>query len=200
MKRIIRIAAIQLLIVVATGLGLVAQDFRIDAAGSSLRWEGKGVGKSHHGTISFSDGSLKIINGMPVSGDFVIDMTTIKDKDIESEAMAERLEGHLKSEDFFGVERFPQAKFVLKSAEKVDGGILHIMGDLTIKGKTNPVMFNTEYSLSGDVARFVGVIEVDRSLYDVRYGSGKFFENLGDRAINDIFTLEFELGMKSSDQ
>lgn len=196
MKKKISVLALILAIVSFVFSPVYSQEMKVDVDRTVLLWEGKGVGKSHQGAIKISKGSLTMKDGMPSAGKFVVDMTSITNSDIESENMAARLIGHLKSDDFFGVENFPEATFIIKEAHSGGNGHFHVHGDLTIKGKTHPVEFMTEYTGEGDSGIFSGRLEVDRSLYDVRYGSGKFFDNLGDKAINDIFTLDFELFVK----
>jgi len=198
MKRINRIIALQFVVFFAFSLLAGAQEYVADAPRTILKWEGKGVGKAHQGAISIKQGSLTIKDGVPVSGKFTIDMTSITNMDLGSESSKERLIGHLKSDDFFSVETFPEAHFIVTGSHPGSDGSVHVHGDLTIKGKTHPVEFLAESSFSGNSGTFKGRIEVDRSLYDVRYGSGKFFDNLGDKTINDIFTLDFELSVKKS--
>lgn len=176
-----------------TGMATSGQEFSIETDKTTVIWEGKGVGKSHTGNIAVKEGSISLENQLPVKGKIVIDMTSITNSDLDSDAMKQRLVGHLASDDFFGVDNYPVATFKILSSAKQDIGTVLVKGDLTIKGKTHPVEFVSEVSVAGKTVLFKGIIEVDRSLYDVKYGSGKFFDNLGDRAINDIFTLNFEL-------
>lgn len=172
---------------------LSAQDYKVNTAKTVVNWEGsKVVASSHEGTIQVKSGNLLLKAGLIVSGKVVVDMTTINDTDLEG-AMKEKLEGHLMSDDFFGVDNFPEASLVVKESVKIDDSNLRVVADLTIKGRTHPVTFKSSVKNDNGNLLFEGIIDVDRSLYDVRYGSGKFFENLGDKAINDIFTLKFKL-------
>ena len=91
------------------------------------------------------------------------------------------------------MEKFPEALFDLTKVERNNGGALHLSGNITIKGTTKPIEFTSSLSKEGSMIVFIGHMDIDRSEFDVRYGSGKFFDNLGNRAINDIFTLDFEL-------
>ena len=116
-------------------------------------------------------------------------MTTIKDKDLENESYIEKLVGHLKSDDFFGVEKYPTANFEVMQSSKFSNGKATISGEITIKGKKESISFGVvragkEYSAK---------MEIDRSMFDVRYGSNSFFDNLGDKAIDDIFRLDIKL-------
>ncbi|SHG58405.1 YceI-like domain-containing protein [Salegentibacter echinorum] len=155
---------------------------------SEITWQGEKVTGFHEGTIALKDGFLIMEDGKLKGGEFVIDMTSITVTDLSGENKG-KLEGHLKSDDFFGVKNYPTAKMVIKSASKKNGNTYGVVGDLTIKGKTNPVTFNMEVEENEAEADIV----IDRSKYDVRYGSGSFFDNLGDKTIYDNFELDVEL-------
>ena len=160
---------------------------QINPSESNVAWTGKKVTGSHNGTIDIREGSLLFDNGRFSGGSFVIDMTTISNDDLNGN-MKGKLEGHLKSDDFFGVETYPEAKLVITNVAPLGGGY-QVTADLTIKGTTAPVTFDASVSDNGATAN----ITVDRTVYDVRYGSGKFFDNLGDKMINDNFDLEVSL-------
>ena len=116
-------------------------------------------------------------------------MTTISNSDLKDEGTKQKLIGHLKSDDFFGVEKFPTANFVLTQSTEFINGKATITGDLTIKDKTEKISF--EVDRAGN--EYTSKIAIDRSKYDVRYGSNSFFDNLGNKAIDDIFTLDIKL-------
>lgn len=158
---------------------------------TKLLWLGEKVTGQHTGTIKLKSGWLNWQGSKIVSGEFIIDMTTLKDD--ESNA---RLEGHLKSEDFFGVEKYPVAKLIIKGSTPFDKGTGVINGTLTIKENTNPVEFKATMQKKDDGVWFYANIVVDRTKYDVRYGSGSFFENLGDKTIYDEFKLKVSLLVK----
>ncbi|PWD97824.1 YceI family protein [Marinilabilia rubra] len=180
------------LVVVIGAVALVnlkAQDSQnVDLNKSELTWEAEKITGSHAGTIDLKSGSLVVSNGLIQSGEFVINMESIAVTDIEDESTNQKLVGHLKSADFFDVENYATSKFVIDGSEK-SGSSLKVTGDLTIKGKTNPVSFEAN-SISGG---YSAEIVVDRTLYDVRYGSTKFFDNLADKAIDDEFTINVQL-------
>ncbi len=154
---------------------------------SSVEWTGKKVTGKHYGTVGIKSGELKFDGDALVGGSFVIDMTTITVDDLEGE-WGDKLLGHLKSDDFFGVENHNTATFTITEVMAKDG-VYAVTGDLTIKGKTAPVTFTA--NVDGSTA--TADITVDRTVYDIRYGSGKFFDNLGDKTINDNFTLAVSL-------
>ena len=178
---------IAVFLLLSTGFLHAQNEVSIDLKKSNITWLGKKVTGSHTGTINLSEGNLKYENGRIAGGYFVIDMTTIKNTDMGGN-MAGKLEGHLKSDDFFGVATFPTAKLEITEVGPGDGG-LNITANLTIKETTAPVTFIAKLNETGATAN----ITVDRTVYDVRYGSGKFFDGLGDKMIYDNFDLEVNL-------
>jgi polyisoprenoid-binding protein YceI len=168
-----------------------------DPSATRITWTGKKLGKEHVGTIGLKEGYIYIEKNAITGGEFLVDMTTIKNTDIEDEKMNGMLVGHLKSDDFFGVEKFPASKLVLTGGSSFVNGTATVKGIMTIKKSSHPVEFTVKENATGGVKTYTAVITVDRSLYDVRYGSGKFFTDLGDKAISDEFTLEVTLVTKS---
>lgn len=154
---------------------------------SKIEWEGEKLTGSHEGTIMFNEGYLTMEGDKITGGEFIVDMTSIVATDLEGEGK-QKLEGHLKSDDFFGVANHPTAKLVIKNAIK-KGDAYGIIADLTIKGKTNPVTFDLE--MNGDTA--TADLTIDRTKYDVKYGSGSIFDGLGDKVIYDEFELDVKL-------
>jgi polyisoprenoid-binding protein YceI len=121
-------------------------------------------------------------------GMFVVDMTTINVSDLKAGEGKEKLEGHLKSKDFFGVAEHPTATFVFTKVQKMAGGY-EIEGNMTIKKITKPIAFDLK--MEGNTA--ATKLKIDRSKYNVRYGSGSFFDSLGDNTISDKFELNITL-------
>ncbi|WP_299438011.1 YceI family protein [uncultured Aquimarina sp.] len=167
-----------------------AQQKEIKASESSINWTGKKVTGQHTGTLNFSSGFLNFENNSLSGGEFVVDMTSLAVTDLEAGKGKEKLEGHLASDDFFGVKDHKSAKLVIKKASKMDGGY-KVTGDLTIKGKTNPISFD----LTVNRGSASTTLNVDRTKYDIKYGSGSFFDNLGDKTISDEFELAINLKM-----
>jgi polyisoprenoid-binding protein YceI len=166
--------------------------YTVDAAKSTITWVGKKVTGSHNGTIALKSGSL-IVDGKSVKGGtFVMDMTSIKDADGSA-----KLEGHLKADDFFGTDKFPTSTFVIT---KVAGSAANVTvtGNLTIKGITKPLSFPATVAVNADgtVSALAGKIIVDRTKYDIRYGSKSFIDGIGDKAIDDNFELAVKLVAK----
>ncbi len=155
---------------------------------SSVTWKGYKVTGSHIGNIDLKQGALEFKDGNLVGGEFIIDMSTIESTDLEGDYKA-KLEGHLKSDDFFGVESYPTAKLVFNKVKSTGKNSYEVTADLTIKEKTNPVTF--DISIYGNKA--TANIKIDRTKFDVRYGSTSFFDDLQDKAIYDEFDLITDL-------
>ena len=160
---------------------------------SKLVWLGERVANHHTGTIDLQSGWLTWHDNKITSGEFIINMASITD-----EGNSERLVSHLKSDDFFGVEKFPTAKLVIVGSSSFEKGAGVVSGTLTIKEVTNPIEFKADLKPGDEGLWFVSDIIIDRSKYNVRFGSGSFFDNLGDKAINDEFKLTVNLLVKKS--
>jgi len=160
----------------------------INKENSQVVWKGYKVTGSHEGIIAIEEGALIFDQEKLVGGEFVINMTTIESTDLEGEYKG-KLEGHLKSDDFFGVEKNPTATLVFKKVKSTGKNSYEVTGDLTIKGKTNQVTF--ELSVYGNKAN--ASLKIDRTKFDVKYGSTSFFEGLADKAIYDEFDLVVDL-------
>lgn len=165
---------------------------KVNTTASTIAWTAKKVTGKHNGTVTIKEGHLKINHGVLAGGSFVIDMTSITVTDLQGGGKA-KLEGHLKSDDFFGVETFPTATLVITDVKAKGDGNYDIKADLTIKGITNPVEFSAIVKPEGNAIKATADIKVDRTLYDVRYGSGKFFNDLEDNMIYDEFELAVSL-------
>ncbi len=153
-----------------------------------LNWEGTAIGKKHTGTLEFIGGELLVAEGTVQRAVFELDMTTINSTDMEG-ALKEQLDNHLKADDFFGVETHPTA---LLEISRTEGN--ELIGELTVKGITNEVRIpytvtaNDDGTLTG-----TATYDMDRTKWDVRYGSLVFFSDLGDKAISDIMTITMNL-------
>ena len=173
----------------AQGVATADNIYNLDTAQSQITWTGREVSTSYHyGTLDFVSGNFEISNGAIVNGEFIVDMTSINNQDMEGDSKA-RLEGHLKSDDFFSVESYPTASISINSSELISDGKWNVSADLSIKGFTHPVNFEMISSEDGWSANLV----FDRSKYDVRFRSGSFFENLGDKLIYDDIELSINL-------
>jgi polyisoprenoid-binding protein YceI len=173
-------------------LGLVAftntvEKKKVDVKESTIQWEGEKLTGSHSGTINLKDGFFLMEDGKLIGGEFTADMTSIDVTDLEGDNRKD-LMGHLKSDDFFGVETHKTAKFVITTVAK-KGDVYGVSGDLTIKGNTNPIAFDLKMTENSATTN----LSIDRTKYNVRYGSGSFFDNLGDKTIYDEFNLAINL-------
>lgn len=165
----------------------------VSVAESNIVWNGYKVTGSHTGNIQLKSGELEFDGDQLTGGNFVIDMTSMTNNDLEGE-WKEKLMGHLKSDDFFSVDKFPTASFnITQVVSRGKPGEYKIVGDLTIKGITKEIKFQANVEDMGDKAKAVAEVVVDRSEFNVRYGSGSFFENLGDKTIYDEFDLQVNL-------
>jgi polyisoprenoid-binding protein YceI len=163
--------------------------YTINPDQSIIVWTGREVTTSKHfGNIYFASGQFEVKSGLISSGEFVVDMTTIDNQDLPEERRP-RLEAHLKSDDFFSVESHPTALLSILSSESVAEGKWLVSGELTIKTFTHPVEFEMLNSNDGWKANLV----FDRSKYEVKFRSGTFFENLGDKLIYDDIELAINL-------
>ncbi len=172
---------------------LFAQKVEIDVNKSVLKWHGEKVTGEHDGTIKLKDAYVKMKDGNITGGKFQIDMTSIENSDIEDAEYNAKLVGHLKSDDFFGVESYPISTLEIKEATPFKDGKSKVKAHLTIKETTLPV----EFEVTQKDGMMTTEIVIDRSKYDVRYGSGSFFDDLGDKMIYDDFTLSVMLSPKS---
>lgn len=170
--------------------------YKVDTKVSSLEWFAEKVTGKHNGTIKLSGGQISNDHGN-FTGTFDIDMSTIENKDVESPEYKAKLEKHLKSEDFFDAVKYPVSKFVMTSvnplAEAKDGFTHSVKGMLTIKDKTNEITFNAAIKMEEGKIFARGAAIVDRSKFEIKYGSKTFFEDIGDKMIYDEFTLKFNV-------
>ena len=175
--------AIALFVAVAS-ISVNAQTKKIDVKTSTIKWVGKKVTGEHSGTVNFKDGAVVFKGKKLTGGSFTVDMTSLTSTDLTGEYQG-KLNGHLKADDFFGTEKFPTAKLVFKTIGAKTTDVYTVTADLTIKGITKPVTFDVAVSGNSATTAF----KVDRTKYDIKYGSGNFFEGLGDKTINDDFEL-----------
>ena len=168
-------------------MSLAAQN-TLNILESSLKWEGKKItGSGHNGSLTFSDSQVKIEDGNIISGVFTVDMTTLTCDDLTADQGKANLEGHLKSNDFFAVEKFNTATLAISSVDNNNA-----TGILTIKDISHPIKF----TLIKNQDIYNASLVFDRSKYDIRFNSGSFFENLGDKLILDEIKLTAELKLK----
>lgn len=192
----LKITSILLLAVVSSFSFLAfapkADVYTVDVTKSTITWEGKKFAGSHTGTVNLTSGTLAFNGKKLAEGGFVVNMTTIKDADKSA-----GLEKHLKADDFFGVDKFPAANFVIKKVA-ANGANVNVTGDLTIKGVTNSITFPATIAWNADntVTATADKITIDRTKFGVQYKSKSVFSNIGDNFIYDDFTLAVKLVAK----
>jgi polyisoprenoid-binding protein YceI len=170
----------------------------VDVGRSTVAWEGTKITGKHDGTIGLSSSELYLVDNQIVGGNILINMTQITVLDLEDPDMNARLKGHLESDDFFSVASFPEAKFemaqLVKHEDTAEGQPNYtISGNLTIKGITHGVSFPAHVSVDDEKLTARADFDLDRTLWDVRFGSGRFFEGLGDNLIHDNFNIKLDI-------
>ncbi|NRD19601.1 YceI family protein [Winogradskyella eckloniae] len=176
----------------------VAEDtaitYNVNTAESGIDWKGFKPTGSHFGTITLSEGTLNLNEATIESGSFVIEMNSIAVSDIPAEEEGNaKLVGHLKNADFFNVEDHPTAKFEVTGISTVEGKTI-LSGNLTIKEKTNNISFPVTTEIKDDMLSLTSeTFTIDRSKWNIEYGSKSFFDNLGDKFINDDIEIKVAL-------
>jgi polyisoprenoid-binding protein YceI len=160
----------------------------VNKSASSVAWLAKKVTGEHNGTVGISAGALNVNGNKLIGGNFTIDLKTIKALDITDPGYNQKFIGHITSGDFFEVEKFPTATFVIT---KVAGN--QVTGNLTVKGITKSITFPAEIAVKGGKVTAKANITIDRTDFNIKYGSKKFFDSIGDKAIYDDFALTVSL-------
>jgi polyisoprenoid-binding protein YceI len=173
---------------------------KIDINESTVNWLGKKVTGQHHGTIKILNGEINLDKDKVVGGSFEIDMKTITDLDLQDENNV-KLTNHLKSADFFDADKFPTSKFEITNVTPLNDPVkpnynFSVKGNLTMKGKTNGITYPASIKVENGVVTASADFDIDRTQWEIKYGSGKFFDNLGDKMINDNFNIQFNITAK----
>ena len=192
MKKLLFLPLLALLVMAAK----VPSSYKVDTQNSVVVWTGYKVTGKHTGTVKIKNGTITTDGGMLTGGSFDIDVNSITCTDLEGE-YAGKLVGHLKSDDFLGAASYPTATFVITKAIPQDTkGNYKILGNLTIKGTTKEVKFFANVAEANGMVNASGKITIDRSEFNMKYGSGSFFDGLGDKTIYDEFDLQISLAAK----
>lgn len=200
MKNLITTATALLLaitMVSAGGPGNLKTVYQADKKASSVTWKGKKVTAEHTGAIGLKDATIVMDGDKIMSADIIFDMNDITNTDLNAEYGA-KLIGHLKSDDFFSVAKHPTAKFrateftALRAPDEF-GNNFRVTGNLTIKGITNEISFPVSIKTAKETMKITGTAIFDRSKWDIRYGSGSFFDDLGDKVIYDDVEISFSI-------
>jgi len=167
--------------------------FNIQQASSTVNWTGKKVLGLHTGNINIANGFIEISDNTIVGGEIQVDMTSIVITDIEDKKTRQDFFEHLLNDDFFSVDKFKTSKLVITGSTKIETNKFKIDGNLTIKDISHPISFISSIEIFTDTLHSLGEVVIDRTLYNIRYGSGKFIDDLGDKLIYDDFVLQFKL-------
>jgi polyisoprenoid-binding protein YceI len=174
--------------------------YKVDAAASSVTWHATKVTGEHMGTVNLANGYLSVTDGNLTSANVIVDMQTIACTDLEGE-WGQKLVGHLNSDDFFNVSEHKTSSFTFRSMtplKDASGEATHsVTGEFTIRGITKSVTFDARVTNTAGAFAVEGEAVLNRAEFDVKYGSGSFFENLGDNLIHDNFTVGFNLVAKA---
>lgn len=198
MKKIFLTLSLSVLTILAFASKPHIVDVQINTEESRVQWIGSKVTESHEGTVNILKGSLAVNHGKLAGGIVVIDMNSITCTDLEPDAGGDKLVKHLKNEDFFNTKEFPTAEIKITRVDKGSTeGAYKVLANLTIKGITRPVSFAANIKFDNLKFSAEANIKIDRTKWNVRYGSGTFFENLGDRMIKD--EIEFNVYLLSDE-
>lgn len=172
----------------------------LNATESSMHWTGYYVFNfgEHNGTVNIKNGELKVINNEIIGGGFEVDLTSMKNLDMKDDDGGIDLINHLKSEDFFAVDKYPKAIFKITQVEKItdrpsNGYNAEITGELTLKGNTNTLKFPASVTIDGSTIKAHSKFKFDRTIWGIKYNSTKFFGSVGDGAISDALGIELNL-------
>lgn len=165
---------------------------------SKINWLGRKVTGQHNGSIKVLKGNVLVDNNKITGGNVEIDMKTITNEDQKDEESNKKLVGHLSSPDFFDVAKFPTSKIEINKVEALNDATkpnanFNVTGNLTIKDVTKSITFPAEIKLENGVLTVKADFDIDRTDWNIKYGSGKFFDNLGDKVINDKFNLNLTI-------
>jgi len=169
-----------------------AETYAVQADASEAKWTATKVAGKHFGKINITSGTVEFEGEQFLGGEAVIDTTSLTVEDLQGGGK-EKLTKHLKSADFFDVEQFSSATIKITEVKPAGQNLYDVTADLTIKSITKPVSFQALVEKGETGITASATITVDRTAYDIRYGSGKFFENLGDKTIHDNFALEIKV-------
>ena len=168
-------------------------NFKIVSSNSSVEWTGRKVTGAHNGTIGIKEGNFILQDGKVKGGNVIINTATIKILDITDPAANAQFAGHLASDDFFSIEKFPTASFDILTVKELATGTYYLEGNLTIKNITHVAGFEASVENDKNAITLNGKLLIDRTKYDIKFRSGNFFKDLGDTLIYNDFELDFNI-------
>ena len=182
-----------LLTVAAISLSSIyAESYTLDKKKSSVEWYATKVTGKHNGTIDIKSASFKGSKGS-YEAEVLMSMNSITVLDVKDPKYNAKLTRHLKSDDFFGADKYPVSRLIITSTKKKAGSNYQVSGKLTIRDKTQDISFPARIDFDSTGFKAEGTLTIDRSKYDVKYGSGSFFKGLGDKLIHDEFKIKFKI-------
>ncbi len=174
---------------------VVSELYTANAAKTLITWNAKKLVGGHEGTINASNGNLNVKGGKVVGGTFLFDINTITATDIDASGGLEKLNGHLKNEDFFDVGNYPNAAFQITGV-KANGAKSLVSGNLTIKDVKKNIEFPATISVANGIATITSdEFVIDRTEFNIKYNSGKFADaaKLGDYLIKDKVGIKVQV-------
>lgn len=172
--------------------------FEVDTNESKIHWKASKVTGEHTGYITLNKGSVEVQENEVTGAIIFMNMNSLEVTDLTGE-WKDKLVGHLKSDDFFSVEKHPESTFTITSISKNNDGKYSVTGHLKIKGIKHEIEFPASVNVSGKSVTAEGTATLDRTKWDIKYRSGKFFQDLGDKLIHDEFSITFELKANASE-
>jgi polyisoprenoid-binding protein YceI len=175
------------------------KNYKVDTTESIVNWHGKKVLGQHNGTVKISEGNVLVENGKVKGGKVKVAISTLESLDLAGDEKTKAmLEGHLKSDDFFNAEKFPDITFKINSVEeRSSGNTDHVVnGEMTIRDITQTVSFPAKVTIENSKVTADIDADIDRTVYGLKYGSGKFFAGLGDNLISDKFNIKIKIVAK----
>lgn len=167
--------------------------YTIDPDASVVTWKGTAIGKEHVGDVRVKEGTIMVQDRSVSDGSVVVDMTSISDHDLDS-VMQEQLVQHLKSDDFFAVETYPETTLHFTEVVRTSYmGVYTVTADLTIRGITHPISFDLIVKPDGDAMIATTDLVIDRTQWDVTFGSERFADKIGATIVDDEISLHMEL-------
>jgi polyisoprenoid-binding protein YceI len=168
-------------------------NFKIVSSNSNVEWTGRKVTGAHNGTIGIKEGNFILNDGKIKEGKVVINTASIKILDVTDPATNAQFAGHLASDDFFSIEKFPTAAFDILRVIELSEDTFYLEGNLTIKDITHVVGFEATLDTHRNTIKLTGKLIIDRTKYDIKFRSGNFFKDLGDTLIYNDFELDFNI-------
>ena len=180
-------------------MNMEATAYRVVPSESVVKWQGSKVtGQNHHGKIMMKEGEVKVTNNRITGGMIMIDMTSLSNEDLDEDNGKSKLEGHLKSDEFFGVEQYPTAAFTVIDVKdsSVDGGNAYVTGNLKIRDQERSISFPATTTVSDDEARVKAEVTFDRTKFNVVYGNENIADLARENMISNNITLDLDLVAK----